>query len=165
MVKKLGRVTAVLSLTSALFIVASAPANAAGAQVTRGEVGAFAAALNDAAYAQYQDISGHAQMVRTADGKTIVAIHVEGLAPNTTYASHVHKQACGNGDADGHYKLDTSISATLASNEIWPGPFTTDDEGIGNGWTKVDHLARSEAVSVVVHAPVTGAKIGCADLS
>jgi hypothetical protein len=163
---KLGRLGGALLLAATFVVGAGAiPAFAGGAQVTRGEVGPFAAALSDPAYAQYQDVSGHAQMVRTADGKTIVAIHVEGLAPNTTYASHVHKQACGNGDADGHYKLDPSNPATVASNEIWPGPFTTDDEGVGNGWVKVDHHARAEAVAVVVHAPVTGAKIACADLS
>ena len=52
---------------------------ASGATVTRGEIGAFAAGAG-------LSISGHAQMVRTPDGKTIVTIHVEGLAPGVTYA-------------------------------------------------------------------------------
>jgi hypothetical protein len=107
------------------------------------------------------DISGHAQMVRTADGKTIVSVHVEGLAPDTTYGSHVHKQACADGEADGHYRFDPSGPAT-PPNEIWPG-FTTNAAGIGNGRAVVQGIAGSAALSVVVHAP-GGAKIACADL-
>ena len=108
------------------------------------------------------DISGRAQMVRTADGKTIVRVHVEGLAPHTTYGSHVHKQACADGEADGHYRFDPSGPAT-PPNEIWPG-FTTNAAGIGNGRDVVQAIAGAAAKSVVVHAP-GGAKIACADLS
>jgi hypothetical protein len=107
------------------------------------------------------DISGRAQMVRTADGKTIVSVHVEGLAPETAYGSHVHKQACADGEADGHYRFDPSGPAT-PPNEIWPG-FTTNAAGIGNGRAVVQGIAGSSAISVVVHAP-GGAKIACADL-
>jgi hypothetical protein len=107
------------------------------------------------------DISGRAQMVRTADGKTIVSVHVEGLSPNTTYGSHVHQQACAVGEADGHYRFDPSGPAT-PPNEIWPG-FTTNGAGIGNGRAVVQAIAGSAAKSVVVHAP-GGAKIACADL-
>jgi hypothetical protein len=107
------------------------------------------------------DIAGHARMVRTADGKTMVSVHVEGLAPNTTYGSHVHQQACTDGEADGHYRFDPSGPAT-PPNEIWPG-FTTNAAGIGNGRAVVRAIAGSAAKSVVVHAP-GGAKIACADL-
>lgn len=108
------------------------------------------------------DISGRAQMVRTADGKTMVSVHVEGLAPNTTYGSHVHQQACADGEADGHYRFDPTGPAT-PPNEIWPG-FTTNAAGIGNGRDVVERIAGAAAKSVVVHAP-GGAKIACADLS
>jgi hypothetical protein len=100
-------------------------------------------------------------MVRTADGKTIVSIHVEGLTPNTAYPSHVHQLPCGTSDADGHYKNDPAGPAA-PPNEIWQG-FTTDADGIGNGRAMVDWTAGSAAVSIVVHAP-NGAKIACADL-
>jgi hypothetical protein len=145
--------SAVVGLALMLLAVASSVA-AAGATVTRGEFGAFAAGAG-------LPLSGHAQMVRTADGKTIVSVHVEGLAGGTTYGSHVHQQACANGDADGHYKFDPAGPAT-PPNEIWPG-FTTNAAGIGNGYASVDATAGSAAVSVVVHAP-GGAKIACADL-
>ena len=126
-----------------------------GATVTRGDFHAFATGVG-------LPISGRAQMIRTADGKTIVTIHLEGLAANTTYASHVHAAACATGAADGHYRFDPAGAAT-PPNEIWPGPFTTTDAGIGNGFTVADGTAGSTAVSVVVHAP-GGAKIACADL-
>ncbi len=125
-----------------------------GAVVTRGEVHAFAAGTG-------MPISGRAQMVRTADGKTIVSLRVEGLLVNMAYGAHVHKQACADGDADGHFRFDPSGPAT-APNEIWPG-FTTNAVGIGNGKAIVDRTAGPTAVAVVIHAP-GGAKIACADL-
>lgn len=140
----------------ALLAMTSVPAAAAdSATVTRGDFHAFAAGAG-------LDISGRAQMVRTADGTTTVTIHLEGLAGTTTYGSHVHKQACASGDADGHYRLDLAGPAA-PPNEIWPGPFTTTASGIGNGNVTVAYAAGPDAVSVVVHAP-GGAKVACADL-
>jgi Cu/Zn superoxide dismutase len=136
----------------AVALVSSAAADAA--TVTRGDVHAFATGAG-------LDIAGRAQMVRTADGKTIVSVHVAGLAPNTTYGAHVHQQACAVGDADGHYRFDPAGPAA-PPNEIWPG-FTTDADGVGNGRAVVDGTAGPTAVSVVIHAP-GGAKIACADL-
>ena len=127
---------------------------AGGATVTSGEFGAFATGVG-------LNITGRAQMVRTPDGKTIVSVHVEGLAGGTTYGSHVHQLPCGVSDADGHYKNDPAGPAA-PPNEIWPG-FTTTAAGIGNGNATVDWIAGATAQSVVVHAP-GGAKIACADL-
>jgi hypothetical protein len=127
---------------------------AGGAVVTRGDVSAFATGVG-------LPISGRVQMVRTADEKTTVTVHVEGLAANTTYGSHVHQLPCGTSDADGHYKNDPAGPAA-PPNEIWPA-FTTNDAGVGNGNATVDWTAGAAAVSVVIHAP-GGAKIACADL-
>jgi hypothetical protein len=101
-------------------------------------------------------------MVRTADGKTIVSVHVSGLLGNVAYGSHVHKAACNDGAADGHYRFDPNGPAD-AQNEIWPS-FTTNEDGVGNGRAVKDRTAEPSAMSVVVHAP-GGAKIGCADLA
>lgn len=127
---------------------------ALGATTTRGEIMAFATGIG-------LPITGRAQMIRTPDGKTIVTVHVEALAPNTAYGSHVHQLPCGTSDADGHYKNDPAGPAA-PPNEIWPG-FTTNAAGVGNGNATVDWTAGATAVSVVVHAP-GGAKIACADL-
>jgi hypothetical protein len=142
-------------LAAALLSVALVPSAAAdAATVTRGEVHAFAAGAG-------MELAGRAQMVRTADGKTIVTVHVTGLTPSTAYGAHVHQQVCGVGDADGHYRFDPAGPAA-PPNEIWPG-FTSDAEGVGNGRAVVGDTAGPTAVSVVIHAP-GGAKIACADL-
>jgi hypothetical protein len=145
--------TAVLVLAAAL----ARPAAGGSAQVSRGDFHAFAAGAGTA-------ISGHAQMVRTADGRTFVSVHVTGLAPNTTYAAHVHKAACGVGDADGHYQFSPDGGAN-AVNEIWPG-FITNADGVGNGRAMNEGRAGPAAVSVVIHAltATPNPKIACADL-
>jgi hypothetical protein len=155
-----GTVVALASLSMA--VVAGSPARATAAQVTRGVLHPFAAAITDPALAaEYGDLSGHAQMVRTADGKTIVTVHATGLLGNVAYPSHVHQAACGQGAADGHYRFDPNGPAD-DQNEIWTS-FTSNTDGVGNGSATADRTAGPAAVSVVVHAP-GGAKIGCADL-
>ena len=141
-------------IAGAGLMVALAPSTLGASVVTRGEFQAFASGIG-------LPISGRAQMVRTADGKTTVTVRVEGLAANTTYPAHVHQLPCGTSDADGHYKNDPTGPAQ-PPNEIWPG-FTTNEAGIGNGIATVAWTAGGAAVSVVVHAP-NGAKIACADL-
>jgi hypothetical protein len=126
----------------------------AGATVTRGTFHAFNGSP--------LPIAGKATMVRTADGRTIVTIQVTGLDGGQTYGSHVHAAAC-EGLGGGHYRFDPA-GAGSPPNEIWPGPFTTNAAGTGNGFTVADGTAGSSAVSVVIHGP-DGAKIGCADLS
>jgi hypothetical protein len=127
---------------------------AGGATVTRGDFHAF----NGSSL----PITGNATMIRTADGRTIVTIQVQGLDANVEYGSHVHKQACADGLAGTHYRFDPA-GAAAPPNEIWPGPFTTNAAGAGNGDTIADGTAGPTAVSVVIHAP-GGAKIACADL-
>jgi len=122
--------------------------------VTQGEFAAFATS-NDPAF------TGRATMVRTADGRTIVTVSVRGLAPDTTYGSHVHAFPCAENFAGGHYKHDLTGPAS-PPNEIWP-TFTTNSGGIGNGKATASWVARPDARSVVIHAP-GGAKIACADL-
>ena len=146
-----------LGIVSAGLVVALALAPsilALGATVTRGDITSFATGAG-------LPITGRAHMIRTPEGSTIVSVHVEGLAPNTTYGSHVHQLPCGVADADGHYKNEPAGPAA-PPNEIWPG-FTTNEAGVGNGNAAVDWVAGASAQAVVVHAP-GGAKIACADL-
>ena len=145
-----GALLAVLALSAAF-----APSVFAGATVTSGDFHAFNGST--------LPISGHATMIRTADGRTLVSIHVEGLDAGVVYASHVHAAACATGLADGHYRFDPAGAAT-PPNEIWPGPITATGGGIGNGNTVAEGTAGPTAVSVVIHAP-GGTKIACADLS
>ena len=127
--------------------------------VTRGEFAEFAVGASSG-----MDIGGHARMVRTGDGRTLVRIRVTGLEPGTTYAAHVHAAACAVGEADGHY-MHVPGGETTPPNEIWPGPVTANRRGVARGETTADFVAGEAAVSVVIHRPgPTPNKIACADL-
>jgi hypothetical protein len=153
--------TGTLAVAAMLVVLMAAPLSASGAQVTKGSFEPFAAGIGDA---NYGDVDGRARMIRTGSGKTIVEVTVSGLVPGQTYGSHVHNQACDNGDAGGHYSFGFAVrGGALDGSEIWPGPFTANAAGQAVGWTVVGATAGTTAVSVVIHAP-GGAKIACADL-
>lgn len=143
-------------------IGAGAAGSIDSATVTQGGLVPFAAGAGGS-------VSGHAHMVRDASGSTIVSLHVDGLNPGGTYASHVHAAPCGVGSADGHYKLDPS-GAPTPPNEIWlgGGPFVANGGGIANQRAVANFTAGANAVSVVVHdlsLPSTANKVACADLT
>lgn len=106
-------------------------------------------------------ITGTALMVRSATD-TQVWTQVIGLNGDTSYGSHVHDLPCALGGG-GHYKIDPNVAGTVRENEIWPA-VETDANGIGFGYDQVDHVARVEAQSIVVH-DTDGARIACADLT
>lgn len=113
-------------------------------------------------------LEGHAQMVRTGNGSTIVSVHVRGLEPGDIYGAHVHNASCDTNQGGGHYKHpDFKGGPDGYEDEIWPGPFTTNAAGVGRGRVVVPVRAGDTARSVVVHAPASdgGAKIACADLT
>lgn len=146
--------TMAVTAVAAMAIGVHGTAAAGETLVTEGEFAAFATSSDPA-------FTGHATMVRSADGKTIVTVSVRGLAPDTAYGSHVHAFPCGENFAGGHYKHDLTGPAS-PPNEIWPA-FTTNGAGVGNGKATAPWVARPDARSVVIHAP-GGAKIACADL-
>lgn len=150
-----------LAMVVAIAMLLMAPAAyAGGAQATSGEFQTFA----DGAGLGYS-VEGKAHMVRTVSGKTIVTVNVSSLTPGATYGSHVHLQACADGNAGGHYRFDQPVvGGDLDGYEIWPGPFTANASGNASGKATVQAIAGASARSVVIHAP-TGQKIACADLS
>jgi hypothetical protein len=145
-----------LLITIVFALVVALPASASAGEVTRGRFHTFAAGID-----RDYDISGRAQMVRTANDETIVHVHVKGLAPHTAYGVHVHNKACDDANGGGHYRHDPAGDVNPV-NEIWPG-FTTNAAGIGNGWAKNDFRARPEAQSIVVH-DTDSSRIACANL-
>jgi len=151
------------SIAGAVALTVAPATSAPGAQVTRGDFHPFAAG-------QSLDIGGRALMVRSPNGSTRVRIRVDGLTPFGSYASHVHKQACANGDADGHFQQHGPTAGVTPPNEIWPGdgPWTADRRGRAHVRTRAPYVANADAVSVVVHdltLPSTANKVACADLS
>ncbi len=92
-------------------------------------------------------------------GKTEVVLNVANLPPNRTFGSHVHKLACDDNKAGGHYQHDagTDPSFATATNEIWLD-FTTTDGGMGTATATVDFKVRpGEGKAVMIHANATGA--------
>jgi hypothetical protein len=110
----------------------------------------------------YDGISGVAELVRTVDGNTMVSLQLAGLGVSLEHNAHVHAQPCAQ-TGGGHYKMDPLVLETVEANEIWP-VFTSDEAGIGRGFVTAAHLARGEALSIVVHDPEGGGKMACADL-
>ena len=156
----IGRSAAAAALT-AIVLLQPSPAASSGSQVTRGRFAVFAAGVGDA---RFDDLRGHAQMVRTAAGQTIVKVEVTGLVPGTSYPVHVHAAPCGVGAADGHFQFQPG-GPVDDDNELWPG-FTTNPAGAGNGKAVAGRTAGEKAVSVVIHSPdrTPAPKIACADL-
>lgn len=102
-------------------------------------------------------------MERDLAGLTRASLQAEGM-PAGEYPVHVHHRTCATNDGGGHYKIDPSIEDTVEDNEIWLN-FTVDDSGAGSAEIEVEHTARPEALSVVVHNSMDSMiREGCADL-
>lgn len=101
----------------------------------------------------------------SAEGKTKVIIHLQGLQPNRGYGAHVHTKPCGakGDDAGPHYQekadpVKPSVDPAYANprNEVWLD-FHTDAQGNGTStaegtWTLT---TREDAKSVVIHETPT----------
>ncbi len=117
--------------------------------------------LQAGADAGYGEAQGFATMVRE-DNSTNITTQFNGLQKGISYPSHVHVLPCAQG-AGGHYKIDSTITTSVESNEIWLS-FTTDMDGNGGINTERSFVAGPEAVSIIVHDPVSKAKLLCIDL-
>lgn len=118
-------------------------------------------------------VSGHAKMVRTADGRTKVSVQAKGLEPGRAYPAHVHNKACDDQRGGDHYQ-DQAGGDAAPPNELWPSSDPADPaaglvaNGSGNatGHGTAPWVARAEAQSVVIHLWSDSAvRIACADLA
>lgn len=135
--------------------------------------GAFAPLAAGAA--AFPNAKGAASIARLAgDGLTVVRASIFGLAPSTTYNAHVHNRPCAAPDFGGaHYLQNPDVIETVATanNEIWMQFATTAAvNGTGGGFAttrvQVAHVARPDAVSIVIHDPVTPTtRLFCVDLT
>ncbi|MCM2280613.1 MAG: hypothetical protein NDI61_02065 [Bdellovibrionaceae bacterium] len=110
-----------------------------------------------------RNVTGTARIDRLPSGQTRVAVKVAGLAANTTYMAHVHDRPCHISGGGGHYKIDPSVTTAVESNEIWPHVMTGAD-GAGSATVVVEHLARPEAQSIVIHDPADSGRLACVDI-
>lgn len=95
-------------------------------------------------------ITGSATMSRTLAGISQVTLSASGLAADTDYGVHVHNLPCSVQEGGSHYKFDNSVADPVETNEIWL-KLSTDGTGAATDTNWVDHLARGEAQSLVVH--------------
>ncbi len=108
-------------------------------------------------------ITGSATMSRTLAGVTQVTLNAAGLAADTDYGVHVHNLPCSVQDGGSHYKFDNSVADPVETNEIWL-KLSTDGSGSATDTVWVDHMARSEAQSLVVHDADKN-RMACFDLN
>jgi hypothetical protein len=116
------------------------------------------------------DIHGSAKMTIGPAG-TVVKVNVSGLDSDKVYGSHLHNGTCASGGG-GHYQDDEG-GATVPPNELWLSSdgagLVPNPGGVANGSGEASWMARvsgpsTNARSVVVHEPASGARIACADL-
>jgi len=126
-----------------------------------------------------QTIQGSAT-ARAVDGGMQLTLSVSGLPAMRGFGSHLHKLACDNMSAGGHYQHMPAASADAAvtdptfanpSNEVWLD-FTTDDAGAAMSSSSVSWVPPDGgAAAIVVHDRLTGdggvagAKLACLPFS
>ncbi len=112
----------------------------------------------------YRDLRANASMKRLLDGTTETELSVTGAMADKEYPVHVHDLPCDVDSGGAHYKIDPSIADTEEENEIWLN-FTADSSGEGRSNARVEHLARPEAQSIVIHDPEDAERLACIDLN
>ena len=127
--------------------------------------GTYAGEFSPFAEAAEQDrsIAGKVILETDAHGAKF-RLRIKGLKPDLKYVSHVHRLACSDANADGHYKFDVTQADNIEANEIW--------FAIASNKKKltIDHdvprALRIDAKSVVIHRMVGEKmlKVSCADL-
>lgn len=128
----------------------------AGASLARGEF-----ILMDTRPAGYDDVAGTAVIARHAAGTTVTT-ELTGLEPYVEYISHVHAQACTDGNAGAHYQFEIGGGST-PPNEMHLA-FKSDNEGNGFMTAENAQIAGVDAVSFVVHpAEFIDNKVACVD--
>lgn len=170
------RAVAVAGVACMVAAGAAAPAQAGKDRVVRGELTRLTATAGDHA----KDLRGRAQLVRTGSGKSILTVHVSGLAAGETYGVHLHNLPCAAPDLGGtHYKHDPA-GVGKPPNELWASSspkdplagVTANRAGHARGKGTARWIASDKGQSVVIHrskghaaGTAGGPKLACADLS
>ena len=162
-----GRRIGQLIVVIALVVVAAAPASAGTGVRKHAEVTKGAFVTRSGGVDLGYEVEGRAVMVRVPwrHGRTVVAVHVRGLDPQTVYPAHVHNAPCSADPPGGsHYQHEVG-GAVDDVNEIWP-TISTGRRGGGYGFATHGARARDDAMSIVVHNPDnTSIRLACLDLT
>ena len=116
------------------------------------------------------DIHGSVKLTIGSAG-TVATVNVSGLDPAKVYGSHLHNGTCASGGG-GHYQ-HLEGGSTVPPNELWLSTnvagLVPNHGGVAHGAGSATWMARvssasTNARSVIVHEPGSGARIACADL-
>jgi superoxide dismutase, Cu-Zn family len=97
-------------------------------------------------------------------GKLKITLAMTGLPPNREFGAHLHKKACTDEKAGGHYQNNmwpdgsspTDPMYANNDNEVWLD-FTTDATGKGGNTRMVEWLPRpGQAKAIIIHHMKTG---------
>jgi Cu/Zn superoxide dismutase len=146
----------ILAALAALAVTTAAIA-APGARIARTELGAYTTAhtgvVTDTA------VTARAHVVATPDGRTILSVTAEGLAPGGSYAVHVHYGACT--DYLGHFQYEHPGPATR-DNEVWLD-LDANAAGRASDQAQIALFDLEQSLSLVIHQhsnPDTGSGAG-----
>ena len=118
---------------------------------------------------------GHHLTIET--NATTATVNIAGLDPNLVYGSHLHNGTCAS-LGGGHYQNVPGAGA-VPPNELWlsstadpAGSLVPNNGGVAHGQGSSPWAARidspapaTNARSIIVHQPGSGARIACADLA
>jgi len=161
---------AAIALAAGSLLVSSAPVGAGGHQNLHGSF-----TETPAGAGRGYDIAGSAKLTVGPDWSA-AKVNVVGLDPVKAYGSHLHNGTCAAGGG-GHYQ-DAEGGSTVPPNELWlssssaaNGPLAPNPGGVAHGkgsatWAaRLDSTTQTNARSIIVHEPGSGARIACADLT
>ena len=162
------RVAMVWAATVSAVAIGTAGTASAGAERASSFHGVFTE--TPAGSAAGYDIHGSVKMTIDPAG-TVVRANVSGLDPEKIYGSHLHNGTCASGGG-GHYQ-NVAGEGVTPPNELWLSTngagLAPNRGGVAHGAGSATWIARvssasTNARSVVVHEPGSGARIACADL-
>jgi Cu/Zn superoxide dismutase len=146
----------ILTALAALALAGAAIA-APGAQIARAELAAYATAHTGVVTGSA--VTADAHVVATPDGRTILRVTAEGLAPGGSYAVHVHYGACTA--YLGHFQYEHPGPATR-DNEVWLD-LDANADGRASDQVQVAPFNLEQSLSLVIHQhsnPDTGPGTG-----
>lgn len=158
-------------LAGVLAATAAVQAQAAPAVVTRGSFVALPGAQTGEG-----EVGGQVQLVRTADGRSLLTLHASGLRTAVTYGVHLHAGGCDQ--AAGHYRY-RAAGPPRPPNELWVSDNPHDPmagvtansagraDGRGTAWWRAGPAAQSVVIHVGSDQGGTtagGTRLACADL-
>jgi hypothetical protein len=115
----------------------------------------------------YRNLNATVTLSRNKDGTTSADLTVAGMPADVTgFGAYVYAGTCNLDPPGGdvHYKVDVSVVDEQEANEMWLN-FDADAAGVAASTNaKADHVARPDAISVVIFDPDTTTRLSCVEL-